>query len=159
MGNKHTNQPLTSLFTTAPHKRTNSLNIKQNKTVFLSHKTHWTWHFIGTRILNFLRHNKYYVLVLHEGQTLCFAKDVLSGRTKQTWNKERDVVSIHCWDDSQPMRNRFLLTQLLVWTMLAGVVLQRTQWALSTQKFGLKLLGLIFNSTGKAPFCSLKCPL
>lgn len=53
--------------------------------------------------------------------------------------RKRDVVSARCWAGLQPMRNRFLLTQLSVWTVFSVIMLghrghlQQTQenWEIS----------------------------
>lgn len=148
-GNKHTNQPWTSLFATASHKRTKSLNIKQHKAVFLSHKTHCTWHFLRTRIINFETHNEHDVCVLHEGQTLCFTKDVLSDGTKQTWNKEKrcSVCTLLRWftanEEQIPVDTTFGVNHVCRGYVTEGTISTEHICSKhsSTETFGLKLLG------------------
>lgn len=53
----------------------------------------------------------------------------LRGRRRREPRK-RDVASADCWAGSQPVRNRFLLTQLSVWTMFAVIMLQMALEAL-----------------------------
>lgn len=126
-GSKHTNRPWTSLFSTAAYKRDESHKIKQKATVFLSGITHCTWYFLYTRIVNFETHNEFHnVCVLHEKLRarlfVLLRMSCLTGQSRHETRK-RDVASAHCWAGSQPMRNRFLLTQLSVWPMSAGIML------------------------------------
>lgn len=46
--------------------------------------------------------------------------------------RKRDVVSAHRWAGLQPMRNRFLLVQLSVWTVFAVIMLRKALEALRT---------------------------
>lgn len=131
-GNKHTNQPWTSLYTPATHKRTKSLKSQQQTFyLFLSHKTLCTWWFLYTRIVNFETHNEamfHSVCVLHVKLRarlfVLLRMSCVRGQSRHETRK-RDVVSVHGWVGSQPMRNRFLLTQLSVWTMFAGILLRK----------------------------------
>lgn len=121
------NRPWTSLFITAAHKRDESHKIRQKTTVFWSRITHCTWYFLYTRIVNFETHNEFHnVCVLHEKLRarlfVLLRMSCLTGQSRHETRK-RDVASVHCWAVLQPMRNRFLLTQLSVWPMLAGIML------------------------------------
>lgn len=116
-----------------PHiKQPKSLKTKQKTTVFLSHKTHCVWRFLRTRIVNFETHNEpgtfHNVCVLdvklRPRLFVLLRMSCLTGQSRHETRK-RDVASVHCWAGSQPMRNRFLLTQLSVWTMLAGIMFRK----------------------------------
>lgn len=103
---KHKNQPWTSLFITAAHERTKSLQIKQKTTVFLSNKTYLKLYFFYTRIVNCETHNKlglfHNVCVLHKKLSarlfVLLRMSCLTGQSRHETRKKRcSVCTLLSW--------------------------------------------------------------
>lgn len=85
----------------------------------------YKWQILKCTVFNGMFHNVCALHVKLKSRLFVWVRmSCLWGQSRHELRK-RDVASVDCWAGSQPVRNRFLLTQLSVWTMFAVITLQR----------------------------------